>query len=66
MVNTVINAFNFIKANWKLLSMLFVLAGSSAVVGVIPGTQNVSNVLGEQITAVKEKLGTTASPTIVQ
>lgn len=65
-IEVITNAFSFISKNWKLLSVLFALGGTATVVGVIPGTQNVSNVIGQQITAAKEKLGTTASPTIVQ
>lgn len=45
---------------------MFVLGGLGTVLGLVPGTENVSNIVGNQITAVKTSLGTTASPTIVQ
>ena len=50
---------------WKVV-VIFLLGGTAAVVGLVPGTQNLSNVIGEQITTVKTSIGTAASPTIVQ
>lgn len=46
--------------------LLFALGGAGAVIGLIPGSQNVSNIIGEKITDVKLSIGTAASPTIVQ
>jgi hypothetical protein len=47
---------------WKVL-LLFVMSGLSAVLGIVPGTEQVSNVLGGQINTVKADLGTAVSPT---
>lgn len=55
-----------IKNNVGKAILIFVLGGLSTVLGIVPGTQNVSNVVGAQITSVKTSLGTAASPTIVQ
>ncbi|WP_398470727.1 hypothetical protein [Tardiphaga sp.] len=58
--------WSIIKGNvWKVV-IIFILSGTAGVLGLVPGTENVSNVIGSQITNVKESLGTTASPTIVQ
>lgn len=59
-------AVSLVKEHLAKVLLVFVLGGSVAVIGLIPGTENVSNIIGEKITAVKASIGTTASPTIVQ
>ena len=58
--------WNLAKNHLGKVILLFVLGGLGSVLGLVPGTQNVSNVIGEQISDIKADLGTSASPTIVQ
>ncbi|MBR0721757.1 hypothetical protein [Bradyrhizobium manausense] len=58
--------WSLIKGNVGKFVLAFVIGGTITVLGMVPGTQNVSNILGAQITSIKASLGTTASPTIVQ
>jgi len=58
--------WSLVKGNaWKV-AIVFVLGGLVSVLGLVPGTENLSNVVGGQITTIKTTLGTAASPTIVQ
>jgi hypothetical protein len=58
--------WSIIKGNVGKVVVVFIVSGTIGVLGLVPGTENLSNALGSQITAVKSTLGTTASPTIVQ
>lgn len=58
--------WGIIKSNLGKVAIVFVLSGIVGVLGIVPGTQNLSNVVGSQITSIKSALGTAASPTIVQ
>ena len=58
--------WSVIKSHYGKVILVFVLGGIAAVLGLVPGTENVSNVVGNQITTIKTDLGTTASPTLVQ
>lgn len=56
--------FAIVKNNaWKAVAV-FVLGGLSAVLGIVPGTEQVSNVVGNQINSVKASIGTSVSPTV--
>lgn len=58
--------WELVKGNvWKVL-LVFVLSGSLGVLGLVPGTENLSNYIGTKIAGVKTSLGTTGEPTIVQ
>jgi hypothetical protein len=58
--------WNLIKAHVIKFIIAFIIGGTITVLGMVPGTENVSNILGQQITTIKSSLGTTSSPTIVQ
>lgn len=66
MVEAFVALWNVIKGNVGKVVIVFLLGGSAAVLGLVPGTENVSNVIGSQITTVKTSIGTASSPTIVQ
>ena len=55
-----------IKDNLLKVVIVFVLGGIVTVLGLVPGTENVSNIVGGQITTIKTAIGTTASPTVVK
>jgi hypothetical protein len=55
-----------IKDNLLKVILVFVMGGVLAVLGLVPGTENLSNFLGGQISNVKTAIGTAASPTTVQ
>lgn len=58
-------AWELVRRNVAKFVLLFVLGGLFTVVGAIPGTENVSNVLGNQINSIKATLGTDqVSPTV--
>ncbi|MDP3078696.1 hypothetical protein [Bradyrhizobium sp.] len=61
MIATIVNLF---KNHLGKVLLVFVLGGASAVLGLIPGTENVSNVAGDQINAIKAEIGTAVSPTV--
>ncbi|MET4294702.1 hypothetical protein ABIB06_006535 [Bradyrhizobium sp. LB8.2] len=58
--------YTIIKSNLGKVAIVFVLSGVIGVLGLVPGTENLSNAVGSQITNIKTTLGTAASPTIVQ
>lgn len=47
---------NFIKANWKLLLIVFGLGGTAAVAGVIPGLEGTKDYVNSHLEAVEGKL----------
>jgi phosphate/sulfate permease len=57
--------WNAVKSHVSKGVIVFVLGGIAAVLGLVPGTGNVSNIVGNQITNIKTDLGTTASSTVV-
>lgn len=59
-------AWSLIKDNLLKVILLFCLCGTAGVLGVIPGTADLSNYLGTKIAAVKASLHTTGTPTVVQ
>ncbi|MHC2315137.1 hypothetical protein ACVIHC_002183 [Bradyrhizobium diazoefficiens] len=65
-MEVLVTLWNLIKANVGKFILAFIIGGTITVLGMVPGTENVSNILGAQITTIKGSLGTTASPTIVQ
>lgn len=66
MVEALKALWSLVKGNaWKVV-IVFIGSGILGVLGLVPGTENLSNVVGSQITAVKTSLGTAASPTVVQ
>lgn len=66
MLEAFLALWNVIKGNLGKVAIVFVLGGIVSVLGLVPGTENVSNVVGGQITSIKTTIGTAASPTIVQ
>lgn len=58
--------WSIVKSHWGKVAIVFVVSGVVGVLGLVPGTENVSNIIGNQITGIKAELGTTASPTVVQ
>lgn len=58
--------WSIIKSNVGKVIVVFIISGTVGVLGLVPGTENLSNALGSQITTVKQSIGTAASPTIVQ
>lgn len=59
-------SWELVKGNvWKVL-LVFVLSGSLGVLGLVPGTENLSNYVGAKISGVKASLGTAGEPTVVQ
>lgn len=53
--------FNFVKANWRLLLVLFAFGGTATVLSVVPGMEGTEKVVQTQIDNTKLKL---VSPTI--
>lgn len=46
----------FIKANWKVLLIIFGLGGTAAVVGVVPGLDGTKSYVESSLDSVKTKL----------
>ena len=55
------------KEHLAKVLLVFVLGGTATVLGMLPGTDNVSNIIGAKISDIKASIGTTGtSPTVVQ
>lgn len=50
----------------KIFGLIFLLSGTAGVLGVLPYTQDLSNLIGAYITELKTGLGTTGTPVVVK